>query len=113
MSDSQPRDENGHFVDIKADEIQMLNEQKTIGVCKDEHVTPAVDYLNVDVDLLNEAINKAQDIDGVIRIGILRREYESDDKTVEEGIVLLKGKPSNKEVITQAGFARGWNDERQ
>ena len=106
MSENQPRDENGHFVDINVDEIQMLNEEKTLGVCKDEHVTPAVDYLNVDVDLLNEAINKAQDIDDVIRIGVLRREEEEDGKKIESGIVLLKGRPSNKEVITQAAFTR-------
>lgn len=108
---NQPRDSDGKFVQVDTDAIQTLNDEKTIGVCNDEHVTPAVEYTNVKVSLLKEAIKKAQAMDDMVRIGVMNKTGERDGREFEKGMVLLKTTPYSDEVITLAGLTREWDKE--
>jgi len=108
---NQPRNEQGQFVQIKTDEIQTLNESNTIGVCEDQHVTPAAEYVNVDIELLQEAIDKAKTDSDIIRIGLITKRGEQNGRQFEKGLVLFKGSPSDSEVVSLAGMRREWDSD--
>jgi len=111
MSERQPRDDKGRFTEIDTENPKEVNNSQTIAVLDDEQVTPRVEYTNVDVELLETAIDRSKKHDGIVRIGTLSKQVTEDGKSVEKGLVLLKGTPADDEVVSVAGLFREWDDE--
>lgn len=112
MSESQPRNEDGQFIEFDSDNPKMRNDENTLGVYDESQITPRVEFTNVDIELLEKAIEKAKTFEGVVRIGTINKiEERSDGKTEEWGIVFLKGSPSESEVVAACGLMREFDDE--
>jgi len=93
-----------------------FNEDVTIGEYPEGDVTPAVEWTNVDPDILSEAIEQVkfgEFSEKNLRIGTINRTGVDEDtgRRYEIGVVLLKGLPSDDEVVAVAGRRREWDDE--
>jgi len=115
MTEDQPRDDDGRFTQLNHDNA-TFNEDVTIGEYPEEDVTPAVEWTNVNPEILSKAMEKAQDADMEgenVRIGVINRTGVDDDtgRRYEFGVVLLKALPSDDEVVAVAGRRREWDDE--
>lgn len=111
MVENQPRDEKGRFVKFDHSDPIEMNESKTVGVFDDSAVSPAIDMGNVSVQLLEEGIEKARK-HGLVRIGVTTAEgVDENGNNYEKALIVLKGVPSDDEVVTVAGKRRQWDDD--
>jgi len=108
--EDQPRNENGQFVRFNNRNAKAMFEDDTIGVYDADSVSPAIEFVNVSTNLLEDAIELAQEHDGMVRMGVISRVEEDDDGKNEMGIVFLKGEPGDSEVVAVAGKKRMWSE---
>jgi len=109
----QPRDNKGRFTRVDHRNAEF-NDDVTIGTYPQEDITQSVEFVNVDLELLEQAIEQAKEVGGMIRIGTMNDEYEENGKTKEHGVVCLKGLPSDDRVVAVSGLERiydGGKDE--
>jgi len=106
----QPRDDKGRFVRVSHQNAEF-NEDKTIGKYPDDDISSSAEFVNVDLELLEQAIEDAKEYDGLIRIATMSDEYQDDGKMKEHGVVCLKGLPSDDEVVSVAGLERTYNGD--
>jgi hypothetical protein len=106
----QPRDDKGRFTRV-AHQNAEFNEDVTIGKYPAEDVTPSAEFVNVDLELLEQAIEDAKEFDGMIRIATMSKEYQDDGKLKEHGVVCVKGAPSDDEVVAVSGLERTYDGD--
>lgn len=114
MSNRQlpPRDSTGRFRDVVTENATAMNEEQTIGVLSADDVSDSTEFVNVTISLLEEAIQQTRQYSDMVRIAVRSREWTDENgETHELGVVLLKGSPSDEEVVGLAGRERVFNDE--
>jgi len=111
MTTNQPRDEDGKFTLINTRAVHDRNDDDTVGLVDESEVTPAVDWANVDIDYLQESIDRVQSLENVIRIGVVSKHSEDNGRHTEDSMVFVKGKPSDSEMAACVGLTREWFDE--
>jgi len=107
----QPRDSDGKFTLIDTEAVENRNDADTVGECSDTDVTPNVDYVNVDIEFLEEAIERAKMFEDTVRIGTISKQTQKEDRTKEEGMVLVKGSPKSDRVVPVVGLTREWSND--
>jgi len=106
-----PRNDDGEFTQLDTRKVHSLSHDKAIGEVSDEYLTPAVEFVNVDIELLEAAINRAKRHENMVRLGIVRKEFSDGDKEGEKGLVCLKAVPSDDESVVLASLTRSWDKE--
>ncbi|QAS68885.1 hypothetical protein HFTV1-gp52 [Haloferax tailed virus 1] len=106
-----PRDSKGRFKDVVTDEFDPLRDDKTVGVLDESCVSNATEWVNVDLELLEDAIQKAKKHDSMVRLAVRSKQWEENGRDNEFGLVLLKGDPYESEVVALAGLHRVWTEE--
>jgi len=104
-----PRDKNGNFVQVDLRETRNENQHNTVGVIDEEHITPNIQWVNLTVKFLQEAIERAEE-HGIVRLGTFNKtdELDSGEKS-EVGMATLKSKPSDDEVVLVVGRRREYD----
>ena len=112
MTEDQPRDDDGRFTQLNHDNA-TFNDDVTIGEYPEEDVTPAVEWTNVNPEILLEAMEQAKEHDENVRIGVINQTGVDEDtgRKYEYGVVLLKAVPSDDVVTAVAGRRREWDAE--
>lgn len=106
----QPRDEKGRFVQMDNRQLENENDDLTIAEIPKSGLTPSIDWVNVSVEYLKEAIDRTEEYDGLVRIGTVNKKEELDGgKEQENGLVCLKPSPSRDNCVVVAGKVRDYD----